>query len=676
MKLRCVEPQCVRPRRKRQRLKKRLGRFVQRCINIWDIILSIYARSTSAKLAVVSTISSLRGRTPDANIRHYITVVYAMLYLGIVSMVFVTACSAKETPIPVPAVSQESETASSAGTSVVEQETRELTRWDINDICNNHLFTNIFSCSDGSQIIEFGLDYENAIDIRYLPIRLPNGEYQFFQTLSPSEEISYEDDGSVVIPICINDSEDVRFAVSVHYTDSKHHIEIDRISFTFYNDEDRVFNERYRLFDYEARSDYRMSLVPDKSLGEEELGKFLRACAYHGNMLVLETLYQLVPDDDLENKYGIELASSYSLKPGLPISETNPYRAEIFYGESSRAFPQQDTLTMIAECLRQATSFEQSGAEVIEPNFDWESACQILKQGREGEFAGENVRTTAVYRLDLDHDGELELLIQYPGGSQGNLFWEVLHLDESGAVIGSNEGEGMGDLTLFRYHGDYFFLTVITDITDKQFSGWEVYAFSQNSEMYRADVRLEKTGSRIVFTDRYREIAGLYLDWYLDSYIDQYKQYHYRAIGTEIEPDEDLLTLFYGSAESSVDAGGVYGIFDFNNDGIDDWTKVFKYFPSTRYQYYCNYLFIDGQTKERFDFAQLTSQNGTTLRCVFPYQTDQKNYFLCVLDGDGNYIMKLIELKGVEPVELQSWLLSETRRIIIQGADIKKNRYG
>ena len=40
----------------------------------------IYARSTPAKLAVGSTTPSLRRRTPDADIRHYYSVIYAKQY--------------------------------------------------------------------------------------------------------------------------------------------------------------------------------------------------------------------------------------------------------------------------------------------------------------------------------------------------------------------------------------------------------------------------------------------------------------------------------------------------------------------------------------------------------------------------------------------------------------------
>lgn len=54
--------------------------LVLRCVNSCDIALAIYARSTPTKLAVGSTTPSLRGRTPDADIKLYIIVIYAMQY--------------------------------------------------------------------------------------------------------------------------------------------------------------------------------------------------------------------------------------------------------------------------------------------------------------------------------------------------------------------------------------------------------------------------------------------------------------------------------------------------------------------------------------------------------------------------------------------------------------------
>ena len=56
------------------------GVLALHCINPCAIVPAIYARSTPAKLDVGSTTPSLRGRTPDADIRHYNSAIYATQY--------------------------------------------------------------------------------------------------------------------------------------------------------------------------------------------------------------------------------------------------------------------------------------------------------------------------------------------------------------------------------------------------------------------------------------------------------------------------------------------------------------------------------------------------------------------------------------------------------------------
>ena len=54
--------------------------LVLRCVNSCDIAPAIYAGSTPRSLAVGSTTPSRPGRTPDADIRHYIIGTYATQY--------------------------------------------------------------------------------------------------------------------------------------------------------------------------------------------------------------------------------------------------------------------------------------------------------------------------------------------------------------------------------------------------------------------------------------------------------------------------------------------------------------------------------------------------------------------------------------------------------------------
>lgn len=408
-----------------------------------------------------------------------------------------------------------------------------------------------------------------------------------------------------------------------------------------------------------------LSLPPNQNMSDEELSKFLRACVYHGNMEALDELYKLVPEEDLESRYKLELAGS-----GIPLSDENPYQSEIFYGESYKDFPQDDTLDIVAKSLQKGKSLRALGVEEIEPNYDWERIFKIPNLHDYYKYLREDESTLGVYKLDLDKDGLMEILIFFPGGSMGNIFWEALHLDKDGHITDTNSGEGMQWMSLYRYKEDYFFTSNIIDFNDKELLGLEVYALNKKGKVFGADITMEKVGSEIIFQDKHSQTKDFYyLDLELDGFIDTYKRYEYKALGKEID-SRKMKELFNNPDELS----GFYGILDINNDNVDDWTFVNKFFPSNRYPYACNYKFVEGKTNQILDFSDyFLNQN---ICCIIPYETNDKNYFICVLNGNKNYIIKLIEIKGSKPIELHSWLVSVKNRILIQVYENKVSHIG
>lgn len=542
-----------------------------------------------------------------------------------------------------------------------QRETAKLSQADIDSICDR-LYVVVFHCGDGSQILAFHADEpEGYIYIRYVPQMLPNGDYKFFHKLSPSYNVSYKEDGSAEIPVCINDSGDFRFVIKVKYLMFDGKVEINNKTFTFLNNDDKDFNEMYATLDYNAQNDYCMSLIPDKNLTDEELTKFLKACIYNGNMNVLDELYKVIPDDDLESRYKLELAGFLSPESGISLSAANPYQSEIFYDESCKDFPQDDTLAIVAKSMQTGKSLKKLGAEEIEPNYDWENVYKIPNLHDFYEYLKEDQDTCGIYKFDLDNDGLMEILIFIPGGTIGNEFWEILHLDKAGRITNTNSGEGLRSMSLYRYKENYFFLSQIVGFNNKEFLGWEVYSLNKEAKMYRADIWIEKVGSQIVFNDNHSETDdGFYLDWELDSFIDTYKSFEYEAIGKEIESNKKVQELF----DEPDEPNGLFGVLDVNNDNVDDWTNVFMFFTGKSLYYYCNYKFVDGKTNQLLDFFNYF--RGQNICCIIPYQFGDKNYFICVLNGYGNYIIKLIEIKGIEPVELKSWLVSVKNRILIQ----------
>ena len=308
----------------------------------------------------------------------------------------------------------------------------------------------------------------------------------------------------------------------------------------------------------------------------------------------------------------------------------------------------------------------------MEQNADWEKVYSLPGFKELYPYVSADESVTGVYNYDLDGDGLPEYLILFPGGSMGNHFWEVLHLDGAGKITDTNSGEGMGYVSLYRYQGKYFFVNESYDYYDREWLGWQVHALNQSGQMYMAEAVREKTGSEIIFTDKYVDVEPYYyLDWYLERYIDQYKEYETEPMGREIVTDEETQKLF-GNAGSMT---GIYGVMDFNNDGVDDWTNVYKFLPSGRYPYYCSYALVDGKTKEVLDFSKLTDLFYNP-RCVFPYTSEGKNYFLFVLNGYGNYVFKLVEFQGMEPVEIQSWLVTVENRVLVHAMESHGSRIG
>ena len=452
--------------------------------------------------------------------------------------------------------------------------------------------------------------------------------------------------------------------------DGKLVIEKGRFTFRDKNDEefDKMFSELYSTEQW----NYRLSLTPDRSMPDEKLAEFLRACVYNGNFYVLDTLYDLAPKDGQEERDKLELAGAMAGVSKLTYSADNPYLPEIYYGESCAEFPQRDVLELVAAEVRTGAGLEEMGAERVEQNADWEKVYSLPGFKELYPYVSADEFVTGVYNYDLDGDGLPEYLILFPGGSMGNHFWEVLHLDGAGKITDTNSGEGMGYVSLYRYQGKYFFVNESYDYYDREWLGWQVHALNQSGQMYMAEAVREKTGSEIVFTDQYVDVEPYYyLDWYLERYIDQYKEYETEPMGREIVSDEETQKLF-GNAGSMT---GIYGVMDFNNDGVDDWTNVYKFLPSGRYPYYCSYALVDGKTKEVLDFSKLTDLFYNP-RCVFPYTSEGKNYFLFVLNGYGNYVFKLVEFQGMEPVEIQSWLVTVENRVLVHAMESHGSRIG
>lgn len=583
---------------------------------------------------------------------------------GVLGLVLLTACSYKE-----PGGTAEVEEMQPSVSLESRDGNRELDRDDIGAICDR-LYSSVLDCNDGSQIIVSGIS-DTYIYIRYVPREFANGRYEFFRNVQPSGDVSYRSDGTVDIPVSINGYDDSRFVMNVEYSAGDGGVEISGVEFTFSNQGDADFHEMYAALDSQAQMEYRRSLTPDGEMTDEKLAGFLRACVYNGNYDVLGRLYDLIPEEQVEERYSLELAASRVWDTGISFSELNSFMPDIFYGESCQDFPQMEILDLVAESLQKGRGLEAMETEEMKPNMDWAEVYQI--PGLHNLYhLYEDERVTGIYKYDLDRDGLPEILVVLPGGSMGNLFWEILHLNEEGEITGTNSGEGIGWLSLYRYQGNYFFLSDMIDFNDKEQLGYKVHMMNQRDQMLVADIYREKCGTEIVFTDKYAETdSGYYLDWELERYIDKYKAYMTGDMGNAVGDAEEIQRLFQGADIP----GGFYGTMDFNNDNVEDWINVYQFFTSTRYPYYCSYVFVDGKTKQVLDFSRLTDLSYN-LRGIYRYESDNKNYFICLLGGNGNYVLKLIEFRGVEPVEMQDWYVAVKNQILIKVYENQGARIG
>jgi len=526
-----------------------------------------------------------------------------------------------------------------------EKENNSLSPVDIDKICGD-LHYQVFGCNDGSQIIRITADHIDFYYIRYMPSLLADGTYDFFRQLTPSYEVSYHEDNRLEIPLSINESGDFRLILRNQ-------------AIIFLDEEDDQFSREYSALDDREQEMYRLSLQPDSGMPEEELRRFLRSCVYNGNVSVLDELYSLAPEEDPDAGYRLELASYYAGNPGW--SEENPYQPEIFYGESTVSFPHAELLEMAARSLQTGRDLGALGCEEIKVNYDWDGVWETVKL-HEDERDLSEVGTDKIYKYDLNGDGLMEILFFFPGGTVGNGSWEIVFLDDDGSISGRVSDTWVSSLRLYRYQQNYFFLEPMEAFEDREFFGWKMYVLDHDRDVVSAEIYCENIGFEIVFSDQHVPAEDFYyLDSEMEDFIDLYKNHGDTAVGTETEPDEQIREWFQ---EWDIDKGR-YGKLDVNNDGIEDWTNVDKYYPYGRLPYNSDYYVADGKTRELLDLTGYFKVRDYNLCHLIPYRIGEKNYFVCLGRNSGNYTVRLIEIKGMEIVEVHTWFVSSKKRILM-----------
>lgn len=500
-------------------------------------------------------------------------------------------------------------------------------------------------CKDGSQIISLGLN-DSHFYFRFMPFLLEDGTYDFFRKITPSYEASYFEDGSVVIPLYINDSGENQFVLRDQ-------------EIIFLNEDDAQFNQEYSLLSGIEMETYRLSRSPDSTMPENELIRFLRHSILNGNTAVFSELHSLIQEEDRDTGYRLELAAYHGSQPDW--SADNPYLPEIIYEDSTDFFPQPEILDIAVKSLQTGRNFGSLGCDFIKTNYNWNEAWRVVKS-RDGGRVLPDFDTDAIYKYDLNSDGLMEILFFYPGGTIGNGHWQIIFLDEDGFVNGSISEDWIGSLELWCYGQNYFILDRIIGFEESAFIGWKIYVLDHNGKVSSVRVYRENIGTEIVLSEALDSIEDSYdLDSMIDTFIDDYKYNEVMSIGVEADPDDQIRQLFL---EQQIERGR-YGKLDVNNDGVEDWINVEKNYPYGFLPFRSRYSFIDGKSKDFLNLQTYLSTPDYNLCHLVPYQIGEKNYFISLVRDSDNYIIKLLEIKGTEVTEAHAWLVTAKKRILI-----------
>lgn len=118
------------------------------------------------------------------------------------------------------------------------------------------------------------------------------------------------------------------------------------------------------------------------------------------------------------------------------FQKDNPYLPKVVFENKYASFPAQEALSMLTEAVS-AYGNRYPESSNVEDNTDYKR-LQGLPNAEDFfpdyQVEDDDTRLLGAYDIDFDNDGLNELIYFYPGGTVGNEFWDIIHLDESGAI--------------------------------------------------------------------------------------------------------------------------------------------------------------------------------------------------------------------------------------------------
>lgn len=540
---------------------------------------------------------------------------------------------------------------------------------NLDDTLDNLLRYNVEACSDGSFVITIGPNILDGTYYYHYRPDLSRQKYDFFQGFRWAGDIKAASIGGhncVEAPVSLYCSGEPVLTVRGKYR-PENDWKLSDYDVVFLKEEDRAFHEMYSALNWEQREAYKQNERFSNAMPYEEQIRALKNAFYCGSFHVAKIIYDMQKADQESNAL-FELAVMKDFKL-TDFQKDNPYLPKPVFENKNVSFPAPEALSMFAEAVS-AYGNRYPESSNVESNTDYK-CLQGLPNAKDFfpdyQLEDDDTRLWGAYDIDFDNDGLNELVYFYPGGTVGNEFWDIIHLDESGDITSVASGESWRSLSMHQYKGKYFFFSWEHDYNDGEELGINMFAMAEDGRLWHASILREMTGAGIVFSDIFDEsIKPLAedIEQEFQEYIAEYKNASEGQWGKTCNPSRTVRDKIGNQAVAMPD---VYYELDVNNDGTDEVLAESVFYPGSRHQLYLYQLIsYDRKTGRALDLSRMFASAGSYSYCqrIFLIPYEGKNFFLSMQGNQGSsYIFKLQEVAGDKPRALACWFVTVIQQV-------------
>lgn len=553
-------------------------------------------------------------------------------------------------------------------------------------------YYDIVGCADGTFLI--GFNFTNGPEhtyFNYTPPVTERGTPVLFTRLywSHDFEVSVHDGVTrLSIPMRANELEDYRFRFEADIVDDAER-KLQNRTIALLRPADILTNAKAQRIEKDTPIPvgentkyfglYTYDVWPPEAgtENESELAA-LRTAVYGGDSSALLRLYALgITGNDVGADINALQLAAVKLSEDKDIlagTAQNPLLKPIIYDKTVKDFPAEEALQPEAEAVRTYQEYAFFETNSVAGNIDESRLKNISNysdffQGYDGYND-----CWGAWELDFDGDGLMELIYFYAGGTMGNEFWNIVHLNQNGLITNVDNGMDMRSLTMQTTNGQYYFTNHPYDYNDHQSEGTNLFAMEKDGLLWQGRAYREVTGMRTVLTDLYdAHMKPLYdtLSSQLFAYYQQYKEYNMGgAFDRHYMPDAQTEELF--RSEGYGDGPYSCGLMDLDNDGMDEIVGEWMFYPSSAHLVYGYDLrALEHGAKHTVRLNTLLVGQDELL-CAFPVSYDHKNYFLTMqFFGDSQYLFKLQEIADGKPYMLAAWLATAEDQVHVTAGEFE-----